>query len=137
VTATAPESPTLPGMVLLMTNGEGMRGGAVHHTIEAQPFLGEVQTAPRYRFFSVRDEFPGLVRVGEGGGVVRGELYDVPLEVLRDSFLPHEPAELELGAVELDDGRAALCMILRSGEAERHREITEYGGWRAYRAAQD
>jgi gamma-glutamylcyclotransferase (GGCT)/AIG2-like uncharacterized protein YtfP len=122
-------------MVLLMTNGEGMRGGAVHHTIADHPFLGEVETTARYRFFSVRDEFPGLVQVDEGGGVVRGELYDVPLEVLRDSFLPHEPPELELGAVELDDGRAALCMILRSGESG-HQDITEYGGWRAYRAAQ-
>jgi gamma-glutamylcyclotransferase (GGCT)/AIG2-like uncharacterized protein YtfP len=83
----------------------------------------------------VRDEFPGLVPVAEGGGVVRGELYDVPLEVLRDSFLPHEPAELELGAVELDDGSAALCMILRPEERGRHREITEHGGWRAYRAS--
>lgn len=124
-------------MVLLMTNGEGMRGGSVHHTIADHPFLGEVRTAPRYRFFSVRDEFPGLVKVTEGGGVVHGELYDIPLEVLRDSFLPHEPAELELGAVELDDGGAALCMMLRSAEDGRHREITEYGGWRAYRASRD
>ena len=123
-------------MVLLMTNGEGMRGGAVHHTIADHPFLGEVETAPRYRFFSVRDEFPGLVAVSEGGGVIRGELYDVPLEVLRDSFLPSEPAELELGVVGLADGRAALCVMLRPEERERHREITEYGGWRAYRAAQ-
>ncbi len=122
-------------MVLLMTNGEGMRGGSVHHTIADHPFLGEVETAPHYRFFSVRDEFPALVRVDEGGGVVRGELYDVPLEVLRDSFLAHEPPELELGAVELADGSAALCMILRAGESG-HREITEYGGWRAYRASQ-
>ena len=75
-------------MVLLMTNGEGMRGGAVHHTIAAHPFLGEVETASRYRFLSVRDEFPGLVPVEVGGGVVRGELYDVPLEVLLYSFLP-------------------------------------------------
>lgn len=123
-------------MVLLMTNGEGMRGGAVHHTIADHPFLGEVETAPKYRFFSVRDEFPALVPVDEGGGAVRGELYDVPLEVLRDSFLPSEPPELELGAVELDDGRAALCVILRPEERGRHREITEYGGWRAYRASQ-
>ena len=123
-------------MVLLMTNGEGMRGGAVHHTIADHPFLGEVETAPHYRFFSVRDEFPGLVEVGEGGGVIRGELYDVPLEVLRDSFIPSEPAELELSVVALSDGRAALCVMLRPEERERHREITEYGGWRAYRAAQ-
>ena len=123
-------------MTLLMTNGEGMRGGTVHHTIASHPFLGEVETAPRYRLFSVRDEFPGLIPAAEGGGVVRGELYDVPLEVLRDSFLPHEPVELELGAVELADGRAALSMMLRPGERDRHREITGYGGWRAYRAAQ-
>jgi len=79
-------------MVLLMTNGEGMRGGAVHHTIADHPFLGEVETAPRYRFYSVRDEFPALVRVDEGGGVVRGELYDVPLEVLRDSLPTSRPS---------------------------------------------
>jgi gamma-glutamylcyclotransferase (GGCT)/AIG2-like uncharacterized protein YtfP len=121
-------------MVLLMTNGEGMRGGAVHHTIADHPFVGEVETAPRYRFFSVRDQFPGLVPVGDGGSVVRGELYDVPLDVLRDAFLPHEPAELELGAVELADGRAALCMVLRPEERGKHREITEHGGWRAYKA---
>ena len=34
------------------------------------------------------------------------------------------------------DGRAALCVMLRPEERERHKEITEYGGWRAYRAAQ-
>jgi gamma-glutamylcyclotransferase (GGCT)/AIG2-like uncharacterized protein YtfP len=123
-------------MVLLMTNGEGMRGGAVHHTIAEHPFMGEVETAAKYRFFSVRDEFPGLVLVAEGGSAVQGELYDVPLEVVRDSFLPSEPPELELSVVELSDGRAALGVMLRPEESGRHREITEYGGWRAYRAAQ-
>jgi hypothetical protein len=122
-------------MVLLMTNGEGMRGGSVHHTIADHPFLGEVETAPHYRFFSVRDEFPGIVLVTEGGAAIRGELYDVPLEVLRDSFLPSEPPELELSVVGLSDGRASLCVALRPEEQGRHRDITEYGGWRAYRAS--
>lgn len=120
-------------MVLLMTTGEGMRGGSVHHTIAAHPFLGEVETAPKYRFYSVRDEFPGLRPVGVGGAVVRGELYDVPLEALRDRFLPHEPPELELGVLELADGRGSLCMLLRESELGRHRDITEHGGWRSYR----
>ena len=121
-------------MVLLMTNGEGMRGGRNHHTIADQPFLGERVTASRYRFFSVRDEFPGLLPVDdESGGSIRGELYDVPLEVLHDRFLPDEPSELELGVVELADGTAALSMLLRRGEGDRHRDITEHGGWRAYR----
>ena len=53
--------------VPLFVNGGGMRGGNVHHSIEGLPFLGEANTAPRYRFFSVRDEFPGLWPVDEGG----------------------------------------------------------------------
>jgi gamma-glutamylcyclotransferase (GGCT)/AIG2-like uncharacterized protein YtfP len=121
-------------MVHLMTNGEGMRGGRLHHNIEAHPFLGEVQTAPAYRFYSVRDEFPGLSPASDGsGGAVRGELYDVPLEVLRDAFLPDEPPELELGVVALADGSATLCMVLRPEERDRHRDITEFGSWRTYR----
>jgi gamma-glutamylcyclotransferase (GGCT)/AIG2-like uncharacterized protein YtfP len=121
-------------MVYLMTNGEGMRGGRLHHNIEGHPFVGEAQTAPRYRFYSVRDEFPGLCLAADGdGGTVRGELYDVPLEVLRDAFLPDEPPELELGVVELADGSATLCMVLRPEERDRHRDITRFGSWRAYR----
>lgn len=120
-------------MAELFLNGEGMRGGAVHPNVVDHPFLGEVQTAPRYRFYSVRDEFPGLTDVGTSAGCsIRGELYDVPLRVLLDRFLPDEPAELELGVVELLDGRAVLGMILRPGQRD-HRDISAWGGWRAYR----
>ena len=69
-----------------------------------------------------------------GGGSVRGELFDVPLEVLRDRFLPAEPPELELGVIELEDGTATLSMVLRETERDRHKDITEHGSWRAYRA---
>ena len=44
--------------VPLFVNGEGMRGGAVHHTIDADPFLGHVRAAPKYRLFSVGDRIP-------------------------------------------------------------------------------
>lgn len=118
----------------LMTNGEGMRGGRVHSSIADQPFVGERVTAAKYRFFSIRDEFPGLMPVDDGTGVgIRGELYDLPLSVVRDRFLPEEPPELELGVIELEDGSAALSMVLRSSERGRHRDISEHGGWREYR----
>ena len=52
--------------VPLFVNGEGMRGGSVHHTIAAHPFLGHVRTAPKYRFFSVGDRFPALWPVDQG-----------------------------------------------------------------------
>ncbi len=48
--------------------------------------------------------------VDDGGACVPGELFDVPLEVIRDSFMAVEPPELELGVIELADGSAALAV---------------------------
>jgi hypothetical protein len=124
--------PTVP----LFVNGEGMRGGSVHPSIAGHRFLGEVTTAPRYRFYSVGDRFPALWPVEEGGVAVPGELYDVPLTVIRDAFIPAEPPELELSVIELDDGAAALAVVLRPdvlGSPELV-DISDAGGWRAHRA---
>ena len=124
--------------VPLFVNGGGMRGGEVHYSIEGLPFLGEARTAPRYRFFSVRDEFPGLWPVNDGGVSIPGELYDVPLDVIRDRFIPAEPPELELSVVELEDGSSALVVVVRANvyaSGEGLKDISEYGGWRAYRAS--
>ena len=124
--------------VPLFVNGGGMRGGNVHHSIEGLPFLGEARTAPRYRFFSIRDEFPGLWPVAEDGVSVPGELYDVPLDVIRDRLIPAEPPELELSVIELDDGSSAVAVVLREVAHEAGTgltDISEAGGWRAYRAS--
>lgn len=123
----------------LFVNGEGMRGGAVHHNIADHRFVGPASTAPHYRFWSVRDEFPGVAPAGPGAGAsIVGELYDVPLATLRERFLPGEPPELELGVIELSDGSSVLSMVLRAEEVASggHREITAHGGWHAYRATQ-
>lgn len=121
--------------VPLFVNGEGMRGGSVHPSIAGHRFLGEVTTAPRYRFYTVEDRFPALWPVPDGGVAVPGELYEVPLQVIRDSFIPAEPPELELGVVELADASAALAVVLRR---EMHGspilvDISTSGGWRSYR----
>ena len=121
--------------VPLFVNGDGMRGGRVHHTIEAHPFLGAARTAPRYRFFSVRDEFPALWPAADGVSV-EGELYDVPLDVIRDAFIPAEPPELELSVVELEDGGSALVVVLRAdvhAAGDGLKDISAHGGWRAYK----
>jgi len=120
----------------LFVNGEGMHGGAVHHTIEAHPFLGEARTAPKYRFFSVGDRFPALWPVDQDGVSVPGELYDVPLATIRDQFIPAEPAELELSVVELADGAPALAVVLRRDvlNASELLDISDQGGWRQYQS---
>jgi gamma-glutamylcyclotransferase (GGCT)/AIG2-like uncharacterized protein YtfP len=124
-------------MVLMFLNGDGMRGGSAHHTIEGIPLAGERRTAPKYRFYSVRDQFPALYpAAGEDGQAILGELYDVPMEPLR-ALLDTEPAELELSVIELEDGELSFAMMLRDSEHSGggHKDITGYGSWRAYRAS--
>ena len=124
-------------MAELFCNGGAMRGGNLHHNVSAHTFLGTVRTAPKYRFFSVRDEVPALLLAEAGGASIEGELYDVPIGDIRTDFLPEEPEELELTVIELSDGRSVLAVGLRPGllgsRADELSEITDHGGWRRYR----
>ncbi len=134
-------------MALMFLTGDGMRDGPLHRHISGAELIGERRTLPRYRFYSVRDEFPALRPVSEGGQPILGELYEVPMSQLND-LLAREPPELELSIVALAAraaagpaagdpaaGELSFGMILRRGEHERgiHTDITRYGGWRAYR----
>jgi len=140
--------------VRMFLTGDGMRGGPLHRHIEGAEFLGGRRTLPRYRFYSIRDEFPALHPVGEGGYAILGELYEVPMAKLH-GLLAREPPELELWIVELAPGDPAgsspapdgaargeagagelsFGMVLRRGEdtCGRHADISQHGGWRAYR----
>ena len=122
-------------MPLMFLTGDGMRGGRLHQHITGATLVGERRTLPRYRFYSVRDEFPALYPVGEDGAPVLGELYDVPMPQLH-GLLAREPPELELSIVELESGELSFGMVQRRGEREDAlTDIPSYGGWRAYRGA--
>ena len=84
---------------------------------------------------SIDDVHPGMYRLAddEQGARISGELYQVPLEVLL-RVIEGEPDGLYRGPVELADGRIVPGILYRRDLAERHRDITEYGGWRTYRA---
>lgn len=118
-------------------NGTAMAGGADHKNIKGAPFLGAAITAPQYRFYSVGDRFPGLVPVESGGGAINGELYEVAEDAWFNSLLPNEPPELRAGVITLSDGSTANAMILELDRAnmEEVRDITEFGGFRAYMAS--
>jgi gamma-glutamylcyclotransferase (GGCT)/AIG2-like uncharacterized protein YtfP len=119
----------------MFLNGTAMSGQKDHGSHAGSTFLGPATTAARYRFFAVRDEFPGLYPVAAGGRCIEGELYDIPDEILRDTLLPSEPAELELGDIELIDGehvKAMLLVPLRLIAGDKVVDISELGGFRAY-----
>ena len=125
-------------MTWMFVLGAAMRGGPRHDQLAGAPLLRADRTAPAYRCYAVNDSFPALSPVDEGGASISGELYDVPMYILRDELLPNEPPELELGIIELEDGASSLAMVLRESARQSARvvDITEHGGWRAYTAAQ-
>lgn len=121
----------------MFLNGTAMSGQRDHAAIAGATFLGPARTAPHYRFFAVRDEFPGLFPVEWGGASIVGELYELTEEMLYGSLMPEEPRELELGAVELDTGDIVNAMHLqpeRLDPADTVVDISELGGFRAYQA---
>ena len=135
---TAPARSERSVIVPLFLNGEGMRGGRLHPSIAHYTFLGEARTARRYRCYACDGGFPALWPVTEGGVSVPGELYALPLEAVRDGFMPVEPPELELAVIELEDGSASLAVALRHevhARGEGLIDISDSGGWRAYQAS--
>jgi len=121
----------------MFLNGTAMSGQKDHAAVAGATFVGPARTAPHYRFFAVRDTFPGLFPVAEGGAGIVGELYELPEEMLYRSLMPEEPAELELGVIELDDGQIVNAMHLqpeRLVPGDKVVDITAIGGFRAYQA---
>ena len=122
-------------MPLMFLNGSAMTGQKDHACHTGSTFLGPARTAATYRFFAVRDEFPGLLPVDRGGRSIDGELYDMPDDVLYKQLLPAEPEELELGTTILIDGEEVHAMILhpdRLKPGDKVVDISELGGFRAY-----
>jgi gamma-glutamylcyclotransferase (GGCT)/AIG2-like uncharacterized protein YtfP len=123
--------------IMLFVNGTLMRGLELHPNLAGAEFVEAVETAPVYRVYSIDDRHPGMFEVPEGGVSVAGELYRVPDEVW-SRVEAGEPPNLYRGPVRLADGRVVDGILYPRELAEgRHRDISSYGGWRAYRAAQE
>lgn len=94
-------------------------------------FLAEAETEPGYRLFDLGDR-PGLLR-GGAGAAIRGEVWAMPRSAL-GALLTSLPSPLGLGQVRLAGGATATGFLMEGVAAEGAREITAFGGWRAYRA---
>jgi gamma-glutamylcyclotransferase (GGCT)/AIG2-like uncharacterized protein YtfP len=116
----------------LFVNGTLMRGLALHGNLAGAEFLEACETAPRYRLYSIGDVHPGMFEVAQGGVAVAGEIYRVPEDVLT-RVEAGEPPGLYRGDVHLADGRVIQGILFPRDLAEGvHRDISAYGGWRAY-----
>ena len=122
--------------VRLAVNGTLMRGLALNGNLLAAgaTFVRETTTGSSYRLWSIDDRHPAMVRVAHGGAAVAVEVWDVPAAGLARILLA-EPSGLCVGKVRLADGEETLGVLGEPVLCEGQREITEYGGWRAYVSA--
>jgi len=122
--------------VLLAVNGTLMRGLELERNLldVGAVFVREARTARCYRLWSIRDVHPAMIRVdpaSESAAQVELEVWQVPAAGLA-SVLLKEPEGLSVGKVPLEDGQVVLGVLGEPALVQGMREITSFGGWRAY-----
>ncbi|HTD35043.1 MAG TPA: gamma-glutamylcyclotransferase [Candidatus Elarobacter sp.] len=116
--------------------GSALRGQPDHGNLAGARFVREAKTAARYRLYSVEDKHPGIYEVGEGGVSIAGEVYDLTGEQYR-TLMAGEPPNLYEAPIVLEDGSTVHAMIYPRELIEQrgYRDVSEYGGWAAFKAA--
>ncbi|MEW6147722.1 MAG: allophanate hydrolase [Bradyrhizobium sp.] len=94
------------------------------------------KTAPDYKLYALKTTppKPGMLRVAAG----KGAAIDLEIWSLSPSafgrFVSAIPAPMAIGTVRLADGRPVKGFLVEPEALGDAREITAYGGWRAYMA---
>jgi allophanate hydrolase len=133
LTQQRPEPP--PGHVRLAVVGAHLSGMPLNYQLTERNarLVESTFTADNYRLYALPNTTPpkpGLVRSGEGAEIVV-ELWDIPVDEF-GSFVALVPAPLGIGTLTLHDNRQVKGFICEGAALEGARDITEFGGWRAY-----
>ncbi|PMS15682.1 allophanate hydrolase [Trinickia dabaoshanensis] len=97
-------------------------------------------TAPAYRLYALDPgatggiEKPGLVRVREHGEPIDIEVWEIPVAAY-GGFVAGIDAPLGIGTVTIADGSRVQGFLCEHAALAEARDITRFGGWRAYRAS--
>lgn len=97
-------------------------------------WVSTTQTAPKYRLYALSDgKRPGLIKVENNGAAIACEIWEMPASQF-GSFVAGIPAPLGIGKLELADGSVVNGFICEGIAVADAQDITQYGGWRAWRA---
>ena len=98
-------------------------------------FVRSCRTASRYRFLALLElqpPRPGLLRDDARAGAVAVEIYDLPLAGF-GALVASVAPPLAIGTIELEDGESVKGFLCESFADAFARDITEFGGWVAFR----
>ena len=91
-------------------------------------------TAPDYRLYALETTppKPGMLRVKAGTGAsIELEIWALPAAAF-GKFVAAVPPPLSIGTVRLADGRGVKGFIVEAADIDGAREISAFGGWRAF-----
>jgi len=119
--------------------GAHLTGMPLNHQLTSRDavLVTETHTADSYRLFALLDgpiKKPGLLR-SDRGAAITVELWDIPLARFGE-FVAEIPAPLGIGSLTLADGSSVKGFICEPAALTQALEITEFGGWRNWLAAQ-
>jgi allophanate hydrolase len=136
----APSNTPAPGCVRLAVVGAHLTGMPLNHQLTTRDavLVEQTLTAPRYNLYALPGTVPpkpGLAQVSTDGAAIIVELWDIPLARFGE-FVAEIPAPLGIGNLSLADGRSVKGFICEPYALEGARNITTFGGWRAFIASQ-
>lgn len=123
---------------LVFICGSALRGQPDHGNLQDAAFVREAKTAPKYRLHSVQDGWhPGIYEVESGGISIPGELYELSI-VQYAHLVSTEPPNMYPETVTLENGDTAIAMLYPQALIDEHSwpDISDLGGWAAYKAQQ-
>ncbi|WP_443112243.1 allophanate hydrolase [Cupriavidus sp. IDO] len=132
--------PSSEPTVTLAVVGAHLRGQPLNWQLReaGARYVATTTTAPCYRLYALAGTTPpkpGLARAEDGeGAAIELELWELPLRLF-GKFVTDVPAPLGVGSVELADGRRVkgfICEPIALSKESGARNITGFGGWRAY-----
>ncbi|CAM3819669.1 allophanate hydrolase [Bordetella tumulicola] len=115
--------------------GAHLHGMPLNHQLTSRNarFIEATHSAPNYRLYALANSTPpkpGLVRVTQGTSIAV-EIWELSHEAFGE-FVAEIPAPLGIGTLELADQRLVKGFICEPYGIEGARDVTEFGGWRAY-----
>ncbi|CCE10060.1 putative glutamyl-tRNA(Gln) amidotransferase subunit A (Glu-ADT subunit A) [Bradyrhizobium sp. STM 3843] len=118
--------------------GAHLSGMALNHELTSLGgrLLEATKTAPNYRLYALptTPPKPGMLGIAPGEGVcVELELWALSAAGF-GRFVASVPAPLSIGTITLADGRDVKGFIVESAATNGARDISSFGGWRAYLA---
>ena len=122
----------------LVVAGAHLSGQPLNHELTERggELVATTTTASDYRLYALPTDppKPGLVRSPSGGRPIEVEVWSLGAAEFA-SFVAAVPAPLAIGHVELTDGTIVPGFTCMPHALDHATDITEWGGWRAYRAS--